>query len=92
MAEEAGFPIDSADPSSCIWRRHRNLLRFALTLSRRQQQPRDLLQHASKQPARQVALRWQQTVAEQSTKGRQTTSAVPIASKPASISPFGRIY
>ena len=43
-------------------RRHRNLLRFALTLYRRRRQHRDLRQHAREQPPRKMTFRQQQPV------------------------------
>ena len=60
-ARNAVFPIDSADtsPSPPL---HRNLLRPAGRLSGRHRQRHNSLQHAAKQPARQVALRQQQPV------------------------------
>ena len=62
-AEDAGFSIDSGDPFSLHpRRRHRNLLRFALTLSRRRRQHRDLRQHVRKQPPREMTLSQQQPV------------------------------
>ena len=56
--ENAVFPIDSADSSpSLILPRHRNSLRLAGRLSRGRWQRRDPPQRASKEPARQMALR-----------------------------------
>ena len=51
-----------AHASAFAQRHHRNLLRFALALSRRRRQRRDLPQHAGEQPPRQMALRQQQPV------------------------------
>jgi uncharacterized protein len=52
-AEDVIFPVDSGDTFPSVPGRHQNSLRFALTLSRRRRQHRDLSQYAGKQLARQ---------------------------------------